>query len=70
MWVEYPDTQEGESVDDARRRIDHALGVQYWRVSRSSPEREPEPDATPTPYWWTGDEDASQTFLHEMGVVL
>jgi hypothetical protein len=58
------------SVRDARTRLDSDLGVRMW--SRIAIGRRDygivEPDAAPA--WWFGDEDASQSFLTAMGVVL
>lgn len=51
-----------------RRELDQVLEVNDWRIPglRSRPTtRRPEG----APYWWDGDEDASQSFLQAMGVV-
>lgn len=50
--------------------IENDLGVRYWPgAAGTAPDRE-ELDDSPRPAWWHGDEDASSTFLREMGVVL
>lgn len=63
--LDYEDrTRKPEQV---RAELDAALLVTSW----GSPLRDPlgtsvtEPDA---PWWWRGDEDASQAFMREMGV--
>ena len=56
-------------MDDARRALDARLGVPAWGVAgvlRAS-EQERDPSA---PYWWSGAENASQSFLSSMGVAL
>lgn len=50
-----------------RRQLDQQLKVSSWRTPGGAyRQRQRVPDA---PAWWRGDEDASQTFLHAMGVV-
>lgn len=50
-----------------RRLLDQQLRVSEWRVPGGAyRQRRTVPNA---PSWWRGDEDASQTFLHAMGVV-
>lgn len=58
-----------QSPEDARKSLDLRLGVSAWTV----PGREPltaEPVDPKAPWWWTGSEDASQSFLRSMGVSL
>jgi hypothetical protein len=51
-----------------RRELDRLLEIDEWHVvSRKSRVQRREPG---TPYWWRGDEDASQSFLNAMGVVV
>lgn len=50
-----------------QRQLDQQLEVGSWRVPGGAyRQRQTVPS---TPAWWRGDEDASQTFLHAMGVV-
>jgi hypothetical protein len=50
-----------------RRELDQKLQVNTWRLPGGAyRHRKVAPN---TPIWWKGDEDASQTFLHAMGVV-
>lgn len=48
-----------------RTGMDHRWNVASWRVPSDVP---PVPREDGTPAWWRGDEDASQSFLREMGV--
>jgi hypothetical protein len=62
----------GHDEDDPgapRRRLDSTLDVAHWSVPGRGPTarqrlRRENPGA---PDWWYGDEDASQSFLTEMG---
>lgn len=51
-----------------RRELDGLLGVKYWQtpLSREGQDRRP----AAGPWWWEGDEEASQAFLAEMGIQL
>lgn len=50
-----------------RRDLDTSLQVGTWKLPGGAyRQRQVAPHA---PHWWRGDEDASQTFLHAMGVV-
>ncbi|MFD8226847.1 hypothetical protein ACFV16_22045 [Streptomyces massasporeus] len=61
--------REGEPEDAAQQRLDSELEVRLWRVPGQA-----EPEAVEleegAPWWWHGDEDASQQFLAAQGVVL
>ncbi len=62
--------REGQTEEQARRKFDADLGVSAWALpGRDRREIEPQPD-TGAPWWWHGDEDASQSFLASMGVTL
>jgi hypothetical protein len=50
-----------------RRQLDTALDVRSWRTPGGAFRHRRAPSNAPA--WWRGDEDASQTFLHAMGVV-
>lgn len=51
-----------------RRQLDQQLKTNAWRVPGTRRRRRVDvPDTAPS--WWRGDEDASQTFLHAMGIV-
>jgi hypothetical protein len=50
-----------------RQRLDQQLQVNDWQLPGGAyRQRRTVPN---TPAWWRGDEDASQTFLHAMGLV-
>jgi hypothetical protein len=53
--------------DRPRRRLNQQLDVGAWRVPGGAYRQRR--DVPRAPSWWRGDEDASQTFLHAMGVV-
>lgn len=50
-----------------RRELDQQLQVGSWLLPGGAYRQRRA--TTDTPAWWRGDEDASQTFLHAMGVV-
>jgi hypothetical protein len=51
----------------ARNTLDRQLEITSWKQPGGAyRQRQVVPNA---PSWWRGDEDASQTFLHAMGVV-
>ena len=52
-----------------RQRLDQTLEVGRWHVP-GGVYRQRQRTSNSTPAWWSGDEDASQTFLHAMGVVM
>lgn len=59
----YPDEKENPHP---REDLDNALRVREWNTPTTRRTTEPvEPGA---PSWWHGDEDASQSFLREMGI--
>jgi len=61
---------DGQTEEQARARFDADLGVSAWALpGRERREAEPAQD-TGAPWWWQGDEDASQSFLTSMGVTL
>jgi hypothetical protein len=50
-----------------RANLDQQLEVGTWKMPGGAyRQRQAVPNS---PGWWRGDEDASQTFLHAMGVV-
>lgn len=61
--------RKGQTPDEARRSFDGMLGVSSWgslvTERREAPDRDPN-----APWWWYGEEEASDTFLKSMGVVL
>jgi hypothetical protein len=62
--------REGQTEEQARTRFDADLGTSAWALpGRERREMEQKPDDG-APYWWHGDEDASQSFLASMGVTL
>lgn len=50
-----------------RRELDTNLQVQAWQLPGGAYRQRQVAANAPT--WWRGDEDASQSFLHAMGVV-
>lgn len=50
-----------------RRTLDQQLEVARWRLPGGAYRQRS--DVSNAPAWWRGDEDASQSFLHAMGVV-
>lgn len=61
--------REGQTAEDARKVFDAQLGVGGWGTP-SSDMRPVEARDPSAPWWWHGDEDASQSFLTAMGVNL
>lgn len=63
------ESREGEPEDAAQQRLDSELEVRlWWAPGQEAPE--PVEVEAGAPYWWHGDEDASQAFLAAQGVVL
>lgn len=56
--------------EKVRQLFDQHLEVNTWRTPGAERKRQ-RPKGVPdnAPSWWKGDEDASQTFLHAMGIV-
>ncbi|KAF2774615.1 hypothetical protein [Streptomyces sp. OM5714] len=62
--------RDGQTEEAARAKFDADLGVSAWASpGHTRRELEPTPDDG-APWWWTGAEDASQSFLAAMGVTL
>lgn len=64
------DVPEGSTEEQVRKNFDNSLGVAGWASPGHAADEEAvqyDPDA---PIWWTGDEDASQSFLLSQGVIL
>lgn len=61
--------REGQSAEDARKSLDSVLSVAGWTVPGQEP-RVVKPRDPKAPWWWTTDEDASDSFLKSMGVTL
>lgn len=63
------ESREGEPEDAAQQRLDADLEVRlWWAPGQEAPE--PVDVEEGAPWWWHGDEDASQAFLAAQGVVL
>lgn len=65
------DGGEDEDPEVVRRRFDTELGVKRWL--RTPEETDKYADAVideGAPWWWEGDEEASDSFLEAMGVTL
>lgn len=61
--------REGEPEEAAQQRLDAELDVRRWQSpGQAAPEPVDVEDGAP--WWWRGDEDASQTFLASQGAVL
>lgn len=58
-----------ETPEAARRRFDGQLSVRGWGAP-GRPMVEVERTGSNAPWWWQGDEEASQSFLTAMGVKL
>lgn len=56
--------------EDVRRRFDAELETDLWLVPGTVPRTEQADYDPSAPWWWRGDEEASQGFLSAMGVVL
>lgn len=60
---------ENEPEEAARARLDSDLAVRRWTTPwQTAPESVSVEDGAP--WWWAGDEDASQSFLVSQGVTL
>lgn len=69
LRLDYDD--EKKTAEQARTELDVKLKVKRWRVTPEAedPYSEAEVDEG-APWWWDGDEEASQTFLASQGVKL
>lgn len=62
--------RDGQTEEQARARFDADLGVSAWAApGHARKPVQPKRDDG-APWWWTGAEDASQSFLASMGVTL
>lgn len=62
--------RDGQTEEQARARFDADLGVSAWAApGQTRKPVQPKRDDG-APWWWTGAEDASQSFLASMGVTL
>jgi hypothetical protein len=68
--LDYDPGKEGDH-ERARKQLDAKLKVKRWRVGsdQEDPMAEVEVDEG-APWWWDGDEEASQSFLAAQGVQL
>jgi hypothetical protein len=64
-------TQDGEREPEgsAQARLDNDLDVSRWLLPGQAAPKPVETDPG-APWWWHGDEDASQAFLAAQGVSL
>jgi anti-sigma factor ChrR (cupin superfamily) len=53
-----------------RTVLDQQLQTREWRAPGKRVQRKRVDTPNDAPAWWKGDEDASQTFLHNMGIVM
>lgn len=68
--LDYDQSKEG-SYAEARKKIDNQLKVKRWRVLEE--QQDPyadKPVEDGAPWWWDGDEEASDSFLSSMNVQL
>jgi hypothetical protein len=62
---------EGSTPEAARRRFDREMAVGTWAVPGRELDVSVRDDQEPgAPWWWEGDEEAADSFLTAMGVVL
>lgn len=65
------DGGENEDPEAVRRRFDADLGVKRWlRTPEDVSKYAGAPVDEAAPWWWEGDEEASDSFLEAMGVKL
>lgn len=68
--LDYDPGKEGDA-ERARKELDAKLKVKRWRIDPGAPDPlegvQEDPGA---PWWWDGDEEASQSFLAAQGVSL
>ena len=63
-------TYDEKNPDQPRRLLDQELGVSGWRtIGSSQPVRQKNVQDN-APAWWQGDEEASQSFMQSMRVVV
>lgn len=67
--LERLNVREGQTPEAARRVFDSQLGVTGW-ATPGRDARPAEPREPGAPWWWQGADEASDTFLKSMGVVL
>lgn len=53
-----------------RDELDNGLGVVRWITPGGGTAPEPDEQEEGAPLWWAGEEEASQSFLGSMGVIL
>lgn len=58
----------GQTPEQARKALDGMLEVSGWASPGHEPRRSPRDPGTP--WWWESPEEASDSFLKSMGVVL
>lgn len=61
---------DNDQPERPKRELDKLLDVDLWQVPGARPRRIVKVREDDAPYWWRGDEDASQSFLLSMGVVM
>lgn len=68
--LDYDSGKEGDA-DRARKQLDAQLKVKRWRVAPAAEDPyEGAVEEPGAPWWWDGDEEASQGFLAAQGVKL
>lgn len=62
---------ENEDPEVTRKRFDSSLSVKRWRITADHVDKYAgAPVDEAAPWWWEGDEEASDSFLEAMGVQL
>lgn len=65
------DAGEDEDPEAVRRRFDSDLSVKRWRRTPDDTDKYAGAPVDPAaPWWWAGEEEASDSFLAAMGVSL
>jgi hypothetical protein len=65
------DVKEGQEAEEVRKNFDNQMGVKMWRIPGQPEKADSGAPVEPgTPSWWHGEEDASQSFLMSMGVII
>lgn len=60
---------DSDQPERPRRELNQTLDVDAWQLPGVRP-RKPQVVEVGQPSWWRGDEDASQSFLASMGMVM
>lgn len=65
------DAGENEDPEAVRKKFDADLGIRRWRLTDADIDRYADAVIDEgAPWWWDGDDEASDSFLEAMGVNL